>query len=70
MNYNVVYISIYYFQVQAQLSVCGKIYCDFVCWTTASMHVERFQADPELIDSLKRKLSSFVYEVPHASAAH
>ena len=31
----------YYLQVQAQLSMCGKVYCDFVCWTTASIHVER-----------------------------
>ena len=49
----------YYLQVQAQLSVCRKTYCDFVCWSTASMHVERIQADAELINSLQPKLSSF-----------
>ena len=23
----------YYFQVQGQLSICARDYCDFVCWT-------------------------------------
>ena len=31
----------YYYQVQGQLAVCMKSYCDFVCWTTKSIHIER-----------------------------
>ena len=49
----------YYVQVQAQLSMCGKVYCVFVCWTTASIHVECIQANRELTESLHPKLSRF-----------
>ena len=42
----------YYFQVQAQLSICDKPYSDFVCWTTCSIHMERIHADSEFMESI------------------
>lgn len=49
----------YYAQVQAQLSICDKPYCDFVCWTTTSIHVERIQVNLEFMKSIYPKLRQF-----------
>lgn len=35
----------YYYQVQGQLAVCDRSYCDFVCWTPHGIHVERIARD-------------------------
>ena len=43
----------YYDQVQGQLAICKSKYCDFVCWTTQGLHVERiFQDEDYLLRSL------------------
>ena len=31
----------YYYQVQGQLGITGRPFCDFVCWTPQDIHVER-----------------------------
>jgi hypothetical protein len=36
----------YYSQVQAQLAICDVTYCDFICWTTQGMFIERIFKDP------------------------
>ncbi len=33
----------YYYQVQTQLKVCGRKYCDFVVWTKQSLALERIE---------------------------
>lgn len=33
----------YYYQVQGQLAVCTRDYCDFICWTEKGMHIERIE---------------------------
>ena len=35
----------YYYQVQGQLGICKRDYCDFVCWTEKGMHIERIELD-------------------------
>lgn len=30
----------YFIQVQGQLAICDRDYCDFVCWTSQGMHIE------------------------------
>ena len=30
----------YYHQVQGQMTICERSYCDFVCWTPLGMHIE------------------------------
>ena len=50
----------YYYQVQGQLSVCEKDYCDFVCWTPKGIHVERITQDPEHFKPTKTALDSFL----------
>ena len=35
----------YYYQVQGQLSICNKPYCDFICWTKKGIFCERIFKD-------------------------
>ena len=49
----------YYYQVQGQLSVCEKDYCDFVCWTPKGIHVERIIQDSVHFAQTKPALDSF-----------
>ncbi len=49
----------YFIQVQAQMTICNKQYCDFVCWTTSSIHIERIEVDPEVMKSILPKLTTF-----------
>lgn len=35
----------YYYQVQAQIFLSGRSYCDFVVWTRRGMHIERIFGD-------------------------
>ena len=43
----------YYIQVQGQMAICNREYCDFVCWTPKGMHVERISFDPSVFDKIK-----------------
>ena len=40
----------YYYQVQGQLALCEKPCCDFVCWTTKDIHVEKIKRDAEFFN--------------------
>ena len=46
----------YYYQCQLQLYVTKYRYCDFVVWTTQSIHIERLHVDGELLETF--------YELP------
>ena len=37
----------YYYQVQGQLAICNKPYCDFICWTTKGIFFERIFKDAD-----------------------
>ena len=49
----------YYFQIQGQLAICNRPYCDFVCWTPCGMHVERISRDETFFGNMKLKLDTF-----------
>jgi hypothetical protein len=49
----------YFFQVQGQMGVCGKLWCDFVIWTLKGMSVERINFRPALWVTMKSQLKSF-----------
>ncbi len=51
----------YFIQVQAQMIICNKQYCDFVCWTTTSIHIEHIEVDPEDMKSILPKFTTFFY---------
>lgn len=38
----------YFIQIQGQMVICQKEYCDFVCWTRQGIHIERISYDPEV----------------------
>ena len=49
----------YYYQVQGQLAVCEKPYCDFVCWTTKDIHMERIKRDEQFLKRFHQSWSTF-----------
>ena len=49
----------YYYQVQGQMAITGRPWCDFVVWTPKGMSVERILFDNDFWDSVKPKLLKF-----------
>lgn len=49
----------YFYQVQAQIHLCGKEYADFVVWTEKEVHIERIEPDTELWEEMKEKAENF-----------
>ena len=49
----------YFYQIQGQLAVCNREYCDFIVWTTVGVHVERIPHVPDVFESLKPLLNTF-----------
>ena len=39
----------YYFQIQGQLAICERSFCDFVCWTPEGIYTERVTRDLEFL---------------------
>ena len=52
----------YYYQVQGQLAVCEKDYCDFVCWTKKGMHVERIARNEHFFNMFAPKLEEVFFQ--------
>ena len=48
-----------YLQIQGQMAICKKDYCDFVCWTLKGMHVERIEFDPGVFSEMKPSLDLY-----------
>ena len=53
----------YYYQIQGQMAVLERSYCDFVCWTPLDVHIERIFYDSEMVDSMIPKLDAFFIKV-------
>ena len=49
----------YYYQVQAQIFICGVEYCDFVVWTMQDLFVQRILPDRELWANSVRAATEF-----------
>ena len=49
----------YYYQVQGQLAICNKPYCDFICWTTKGIFIEQIFKDGNFFDSILPSLKAF-----------
>lgn len=49
----------YYYQVQAQIFICGVEYCDFVVWTTRDLFVQRILPDQEFWENALSASSEF-----------
>lgn len=53
----------YYHQIQGQLAVCEKQYCDFICWTPLGMHTECILPEPSYLSKTKPSLDAFFVKV-------
>ena len=53
----------YYSQVQGQLAICDRLYCDFVCWTPKGIHIERIFKDDKVFLEMKPKLEAFFIHI-------
>ena len=53
----------YFYQVQTQLLVTGRDYCDFVVWTEKEMMVERITSDVTLQKAMIEKSTSYFRNV-------
>ena len=49
----------YFYQVQGQLAITRRPWCDFVVWTPKGMLVERIRFDPKFWEDIKSKLVRF-----------
>ena len=49
----------YYTQVQGQLMVTGRLFCDFFIWTPVGYKMERVYPDVHFWEKLEKKLTSF-----------
>jgi len=49
----------YYYQVQGQMAIGNKKYCDFVCWTTKGHLIIRIQYDKAFFEGFVGKCKHF-----------
>ena len=53
----------YFYQVQGQLAICERNYCDFFCWTPEETAIERILKDQAFFDGVREKLNEFFVKV-------
>lgn len=53
----------YYTQVQGQLEICRKTFCDFVVWTPNGLFTQRIYKDQHYVEKLLRKSHHFMLKV-------
>ena len=53
----------YYYQIQGQLAISQRWYCDFICWTPQGFHVERIERAEHVFDEMLPKLTNFFVQV-------
>ena len=49
----------YYYQVQAQIKLCGANYCDFVVWSDSEVVIERILPNDDVISDALERASKF-----------
>ena len=50
----------YYYQVQAQIKLCGANYCDFVVWSDSEVVIERILPNDDVISDALERASKFL----------
>ncbi|XP_019861952.1 PREDICTED: uncharacterized protein LOC109590481 [Amphimedon queenslandica] len=53
----------YFYQVQGQLSICSKDYCDFIVWTPKGLYIERILKSESFFDQLKPHLDTYFLQI-------
>ena len=49
----------YYYQVQTQIFITQRKYCDFVVWTEESLYIQRIFADDSFLNNMLRQMTMF-----------
>ena len=49
----------YHYQVQGQLAITGRSWCDFAVYTTQDFHIQRIYLDREFWSSVEERLVEF-----------
>lgn len=53
----------YYYQIQGQMGITDRSYCDFVCWTPQDIFIERIKFDHQFFEEMEAKLQRFFVSV-------
>ncbi len=53
----------YFYQVQGQMGILERSYCDFVVWTPQDIFIERIPFNQSFFDTMRKKLDSFFLNV-------
>lgn len=49
----------YYYQIQTQMAITERLWCDFVIWTSKGFHVEKIYYDGTFIEPILKHVSAF-----------
>lgn len=49
----------YHYQIQTQMAITGRQWCDFVVWTAKGYHIERIKYDANFIEPILNRISIF-----------
>lgn len=49
----------YYYQIQTQMAITERLWCDFVIWTPKGFHVEKISYDGNFIEPVLKHVSGF-----------
>lgn len=53
----------YYHQIQGQLAICEKEYCDFICWMPPGIYTEQIVLEPSYLNNTKPSLDAFFIKI-------
>ena len=62
----------YYYQIQRQMGITERPYCDLICWTLVGVHRERIKYDPDFFhtDECKAALLLCFSNFPRVLSGH
>lgn len=50
---------VYFYQVQCQLAVTGRAFCDFCVWTGKELFIQRIRLDPDFVNGALERIANF-----------
>ncbi|KAL3880032.1 hypothetical protein ACJMK2_032304 [Sinanodonta woodiana] len=53
----------YFTQIQGQMALTKLDYCDFVCWTSCGLHIERVRADSDFLLNMEQALRLYFINI-------
>ena len=53
----------HFYQVQGQLAIVERGYCDFIVWAPHGLHVERIYSEPAFFHGISKQLEGFFIKI-------